>query len=718
MAQTKAKEIAEKYELELVTKIILNYNFKNVAIQLPDCMLNDSLFISSSIQDGLKKLGSGKDGQKVGHKEVAEVVEHAENGRSPNGAASNCCSTNGGKDNGDTSNSIGPSSCCEERTEVERKEFGGSPVNLYVLGDTTLNECCEDYVSADHVHADFLVHYGISCQSFIAPYIPSVYIFNKKKIQDNFFQNINEYLVKNRIIDRKNISILLCDVSYINCLKQLVSCFVDKGRFGESTEMDYDVGGVFFGGSSLYEISGKAVSAGKIERGGNDHYERKNYDHERKNYDHERKNYDHERKNYDHERKNYDHERKNYDHERKNYDHERKNYDEGRRKDNYAGESPVFTNVVVCLHRIANNMKGKVCYGFFDSCVQFDVDEKILDEYAFLCGRLLFKVFYCGKKKRFIYKVVKKEDMLPKREDTKWKLFLFSDGKNNFLNRSLLEHGYYYDVYIYNEENVFTKKENSHVDKLLLRRYNLIEKCKEINMFGIIIGNVNLKKNKEMKKLINYILRRNGKKCFTIVTNKLNSAKLENFYDIEMYILLTCPENNFVELKDFSKKIINPYEFFVAYGYVDWQCSYILEFSDLLNINSVKKEWEDMHKNKYFLWNFTQESLSLKNGHVEKTHMEEENVLEKYEHLIDYSSSCMPVNEQRVFISTFDEKLPMCQYFLETLKENSNRDFTGVDMNYNIAHIPTVVQGLHGIAQRYDSDVRLLNGSPEGEEDA
>ncbi|KAJ1537776.1 Diphthamide biosynthesis protein 2, partial [Nowakowskiella sp. JEL0078] len=37
--------------------------------------------------------------------------------------------------------------------------------SFYILADTTYGSCCIDEVAAEHVSADFIVHYGRACLS-------------------------------------------------------------------------------------------------------------------------------------------------------------------------------------------------------------------------------------------------------------------------------------------------------------------------------------------------------------------------------------------------------------------------------------------------------------------------------------------------------------------------------------------------------------------------
>ncbi|GAW82940.1 diphthamide synthesis protein [Plasmodium gonderi] len=776
MKQKGENEIYAKYEVNLVVSIILKNNFTRVAIQLPDCMLEDSLTISNVIQqeiqkrrkggphgvkvDGVKVEGVKVEGVKVEDMKreavnvetVKEEVKktHAIESIPPTvpmttaGDAGTCC--------GDDNNCQNEAHCSDM---TNRSEPNGSSeeidVNIYILGDTSLNECCEDYVNAEHVQSDFLVHYGNACQSFTIPYIPSVYIFNEvKEGKEVLYKNVIQDLKRNKIIGNDKTSIILCDVTYTSCIPSLVKCFFENSckKVLLATPQGRRVDNVdpSVGSSSNMKKTDKMrlffhidenIVQGKTFL--SDGYNNVNASDSSENM--------------------------------KTIHFCKKNEEIERLLESDMDE--IDTNIIVCLHKIANNMEQKTCYGFYDNYITLDMtnDDCGGGKYAFLCGRLATKIMYNVKLEKFIYKVMKKEELSSQSWETfingkiekNTNIFLFPNGNVNLKNRCMLEYGNIADsVYIY-EEQVATRRDNedgeaekkktffigekitisnSHFeksgnpDKLLLRRYNLIEKCKLVDTFGILVANVNLKKNKEIKNLINYMLKSKGKKCYTIATNKLNSAKLENFSDIQMYILITCPEKSFLELSDFSKKIINPCELFIAYGYLEWQCKYFFEFSHLLTLPSVQHILENMNKGKYnTLWFHRSELHELENNPKQrsssknilpnessnpphrtekmlqsennpKTTDESSNLLEKYQDLIDHSLP-IPVEEQRKFITMFHEKSPMCINFLGTLKENASREYRGVDMNYNIDIVPDIVQGDDGIAQRYESDIRF-----------
>lgn len=75
---------------------------------------------------------------------------------------------------------------------------------VYVLGDTSYESCCVDYVGAAHVNADAIVHYGPVCFGKLSGNIPSLMIYEKwelncsdlkEKIRRNFNQDLGVVLL-------------------------------------------------------------------------------------------------------------------------------------------------------------------------------------------------------------------------------------------------------------------------------------------------------------------------------------------------------------------------------------------------------------------------------------------------------------------------------------------------------------------------------------------
>jgi diphthamide biosynthesis protein 2 len=48
------------------------------------------------------------------------------------------------------------------------------------------------------------------------------------------------------------------------------------------------------------------------------------------------------------------------------------------------------------------------------------------------------------------------------------------------------------------------------------------------------------------------------------VVGKLNVPKLANFQEIDIFVIVACPENSLVDSKEFFKPIITPFELEIA----------------------------------------------------------------------------------------------------------------------------------------------------------
>ncbi|KAK9477849.1 putative diphthamide synthesis protein-domain-containing protein [Lipomyces japonicus] len=64
-----------------------------------------------------------------------------------------------------------------------KEEQGGEEGDtlIFILGDTSYSECCVDEIAAQHVHADVVVHVGVSCLNPVVQ-APVIYIFGKEKL--------------------------------------------------------------------------------------------------------------------------------------------------------------------------------------------------------------------------------------------------------------------------------------------------------------------------------------------------------------------------------------------------------------------------------------------------------------------------------------------------------------------------------------------------------
>ncbi|KAJ3522004.1 hypothetical protein NMY22_g12071 [Coprinellus aureogranulatus] len=140
------------------------------------------------------------------------------------------------------------------------------------------------------------------------------------------------------------------------------------------------------------------------------------------------------------------------------------------------------------------------------------------------------------------------------------------------------------------------KVESSRTNRMLMRRYAVVQKARDADVIGILVGTLGVASYLPLIKHIRSLLTKHQKKSYTISVGKLNPAKLANFLEIECYVLVACPENSLIDAKESYQPIVTPYELEVALGVGgrSWDGRYILEFDQILresgSISAVDEE--------------------------------------------------------------------------------------------------------------------------------
>ncbi|KAK6261380.1 hypothetical protein QUC31_007196 [Theobroma cacao] len=153
--------------------------------------------------------------------------------------------------------------------------------------------------------------------------------------------------------------------------------------------------------------------------------------------------------------------------------------------------------------------------------------------------------------------------------------------------------------------------------RILKRRYYLVERAKDANMVGILVGTLGvafaciilvledalynlatigaagyLHMIHQMKELIVGA----GKKAYTLVMGRPNPAKLANFPECDVFIYVSCAQTALLDSKEFLAPVITPFEALLAFNRgSQWTGTYVMEFRDLINSSplEVKKQPEE-----------------------------------------------------------------------------------------------------------------------------
>lgn len=130
-------------------------------------------------------------------------------------------------------------------------------------------------------------------------------------------------------------------------------------------------------------------------------------------------------------------------------------------------------------------------------------------------------------------------------------------------------------------ENVCTTAKD--LNRTLMRRYYLVQKAKEAEIVGILVGTLGVKHYMETVNALRQQINASGRKSYLFVVGKINVPKLANFAEIDVFVIVACPENTMIDCKEFYKPIVTPYELNLALNNDrEWTGEYRLDFQDIL----------------------------------------------------------------------------------------------------------------------------------------
>ena len=127
------------------------------------------------------------------------------------------------------------------------------------------------------------------------------------------------------------------------------------------------------------------------------------------------------------------------------------------------------------------------------------------------------------------------------------------------------------------------RTESPSVNRTLMKRYYAIERAKDANVVGILVGTLGVADYLSIIQQLKETIRRAGKKSYMFAMGKLNVAKLANFMEIDIFVLIACPENSLLDSSEFYRPIVTPFEMEIACNKNrEWSEEYVTDFRHLL----------------------------------------------------------------------------------------------------------------------------------------
>jgi diphthamide biosynthesis protein 2 len=138
-------------------------------------------------------------------------------------------------------------------------------------------------------------------------------------------------------------------------------------------------------------------------------------------------------------------------------------------------------------------------------------------------------------------------------------------------------------VYSYNPKAKFCRKESINVNKLLMKRFYLVEKVKDAQIVGILIATLSVARYLDIVNRLKTLLSHAGKKYYIFSVGKINVPKLANFPDVDVFVLVSCPESVILDSSEYFCPIVTPYEVEMACDpNRQWTGKLVLDYSNLL----------------------------------------------------------------------------------------------------------------------------------------
>ena len=151
------------------------------------------------------------------------------------------------------------------------------------------------------------------------------------------------------------------------------------------------------------------------------------------------------------------------------------------------------------------------------------------------------------------------------------------------------------------QTNAVVEIDSKDSSKTLARRYYLVECARDAQRVGILIGTLGVANHLDIARQLESTMRCAGKAVYRFVVGKPDTAKLANFSDIDIFVLIACPENSLIDSKEFFRPIVTPFEMELACNpQRQWTGTCELDYRQLLPGNTCSLVPACQHSDKQF----------------------------------------------------------------------------------------------------------------------
>uniref|UniRef100_A0AC35UHK8 2-(3-amino-3-carboxypropyl)histidine synthase subunit 2 n=1 Tax=Rhabditophanes sp. KR3021 TaxID=114890 RepID=A0AC35UHK8_9BILA len=219
---------------------------------------------------------------------------------------------------------------------------------------------------------------------------------------------------------------------------------------------------------------------------------------------------------------------------------------------------------------------------------------------------------------------------------------------------------------IYNPVNEFIEVQTSIAARLLRKRLFLIEKVRDAETLGLVVGTLGVGGHNEAVKRVRELCKAMGKKLYVLSIGKLNEAKLANFAnEIDVFVLLSCPFGVLMDSAQYYRPLVCLFEAEIGLNAnKNWYAGkgWTAEFLKFIGQQIGETDMDDV-------------DVSLITGKVRRTNLNEKN-----------EDGCQDVQ-------------------LYSAKDTfGQRSWKGLDASIKDEEDLSIKEGIHGIAANYVSE--------------
>jgi diphthamide biosynthesis protein 2 len=102
------------------------------------------------------------------------------------------------------------------------------------------------------------------------------------------------------------------------------------------------------------------------------------------------------------------------------------------------------------------------------------------------------------------------------------------------------------------------------LDRLLKRRYYLIQRCKAAPILGLLVGTLGAARYRQALDALRALAASANRKAYTLLMGKPSPAKLANFPEIGAFVMVAEPQGLLLDCAEYLAPVVTPYEALLA----------------------------------------------------------------------------------------------------------------------------------------------------------